>query len=129
MLEKTILSILSIVAQYLFPSLTNLQALFYCRFIMDFSSFDSDKLFSKKNLITYLILAIIILAIPIGVRLVQQQTQLKSLAAESKIEFSGDGVTCDPSVPSSAIACTTTESTITIELTSPFGLTGESQTD
>ena len=96
---------------------------------MDFSSFDTDKLLSKKNIITYLILAIIILGIPIGVRLAQQQTQLKSLAAEAKIEFSGEGVKCDPNAASNEVGCTTTSDTIRIELTSPFGLTVGSQTN
>ena len=88
---------------------------------MDLPSFDSDKLFSKKNVITYLILAIIILSIPIGVRLAQQQTQLRSLAAGGDIKFSGTGVTCDPNAASNEVGCKTTESNVRIELTSPFG--------
>lgn len=88
---------------------------------MDSSSFDSDKLFSKKNIISYLILAIIILAIPIGVRLAQQQTQLRSLATGDEIKFSGTGVTCDPNAASNEVGCKTTSGTVKIELTSPFG--------
>lgn len=80
---------------------------------MDYSS--SDNLFSKKNIITYLILAIIALAIPIAVKLVQNQQILKSQAAiqppitlpDLKKEQQGTPVTTSP--------------IIKIQLTSPLG--------
>ncbi len=61
-------------------------------------------LFSKKNIITYLILAIIALAIPVGIRLVQTQQLLKSKAATGnevtfpnlKQDAQGNFVTTDP---------------------------------
>lgn len=75
-----------------------------------------EKLFSKKNLIPYLILAIFILAIPLGVKLVQTQTQLKSRAAGGDITFRGTGVTC----PATG-ECSATEAQIEVVLDSPFG--------
>lgn len=87
---------------------------------MDLSLSDNN-LFSKKNIITYLILAIIILGIPIGVKLVQQQTQLRSKAAGDEIKFSGDGVKCDPNAASNEVGCSTTNPTVRVQITSPFG--------
>lgn len=88
---------------------------------MDYSSSD-NKLLSKKNLISYLILAIIILAIPLLVSLVQRQTQLKPKAAANEVTFpelsqdaSGNFVSKSPRVK--------------IQLSSPFGpATPQSQT-
>lgn len=86
---------------------------------MDYST--SDKLFSKKNIITYLILAIFILAIPLGVKLVQTQTKIQSRAqvgGEIKIpkrqtqEF-------DQQCDSSGDNCTTSKQRIQIEIKSP----------
>ena len=80
---------------------------------MDYSS---DKLFSKRNIIAYLILAIIILAIPVIVRLVQTQQLIKSQAASgseitlpelNKINPQGLQITNSPSVK--------------VQLNSPFG--------
>lgn len=67
-------------------------------------------------------MAILILAIPVGVNLVQRQQQLKIRATGEEIKFSGEGVTCNTA------GCTTTEPDITIELTSPFGPRQEIQT-
>lgn len=76
----------------------------------------SQKLFSKKNLISYLMLAIIILAIPLTVKLVQEQQILKSRAqAGPPIKFTGTGVDC------SRPECTSTSATLDIELLSPLG--------
>ncbi len=84
---------------------------------MDYSE---NKLFSKKNIISYLLLAILIVAIPVGIRLVQQQQILKSRAAgEAPITFkspSGTNV-----VDCSKGECVTTSSTIDIEVFSPLG--------
>lgn len=72
-------------------------------------------LLSKKNIISLLLLAILIVGIPLGVRLAQNRQQLKSRAAADPIKFSGPGVDC------SKQECITTSPTINIELTSPLG--------
>lgn len=80
---------------------------------MDYSS--SDNLFSKKNIITYLILAIIVLAIPVAVKLVQNQQILRSQAAlqppitfpDLKREQQGIPITTSPNIK--------------VQLISPFG--------
>ena len=61
---------------------------------------DTNNLFSKKYIISYLVLGLIILAIPLLVQLVQKQTQLKSSAASADFRFveQADGsVKCDSS--------------------------------
>lgn len=80
----------------------------------------AEELLSKKNIITFLILAILILAIPLSVSLLKQQV-LKARATGQEIKFSGTGVTCDPNAAPNEVGCTTTSQTIRIELTSPFG--------
>lgn len=76
-----------------------------------------NKLLTRKNIITFLLVGIMLLVIPVGVQLIQQQQTLKSKAAsEASINFSGEGVECDE-----AGNCTTTSDTIQIELNSPFG--------
>lgn len=82
---------------------------------MDFNFPSEEKLLSKKNLISLLLLAILIVGIPLGVRLAQRQQQLKSRAVVDPIKFSGTGVDC------SKTECVTTSPTINIELTSPLG--------
>lgn len=82
---------------------------------MDFNFPSEEKLLSKKNLISLLLLAILILAIPLGVRLARQQQILKSRAVADPIKFTGSGVDC------SKQECVTTSPTINIELTSPLG--------
>lgn len=70
---------------------------------------------NKKNIITYLTLAIIILAIPVGVKLVQKEQALKSSATGNEITFpdlkksdaEGNPITESPQVK--------------IKLDSPFG--------
>lgn len=79
---------------------------------MDYSS---DSIFSKKNIVSYLILAIIVLAIPLGIALIQRQTQLKSKATADPISFSGTGVNC------TATQCTTTSATNDIQISSTLG--------
>ena len=82
---------------------------------MDFTSSDNN-IFSKKNIISLLLLAILIVAIPLGVKLAQQQQILKSKAADApRIQFSGTGVDC------SKPDCTTTSPTVDLELTSSLG--------
>ena len=74
-----------------------------------------EKLFSKKNIITYLILAIIVLAIPVGVRIVETQRALQSKATGNEITFP------DLTRVDSAGNPITTTTQIKIKLDSPFG--------
>ena len=71
---------------------------------------------NKKNIITLLLLAILVLAIPVGVRLVKTQQILQSRATGGGITFRGTGVAC----PASG-ECSTTERQIEVVLDSPFG--------
>lgn len=79
-------------------------------------------LINRKNLIQLLLLAILIVAIPLAVKLVQTQQIFKSRAAfctgANCIQFSGTGVNC-PSVAN----CVTTNpaGTVDLNLTSPLG--------
>lgn len=85
---------------------------------MDYSS---EKLFSRKNIFAFLALLILVIAIPIAVMLAQRQQQFKSKAAsEPDISFLGT----DVKVGSDGIP-TTTSPTVTIKVTSPFGLSKE----
>jgi hypothetical protein len=65
------------------------------------------------------------MAIPLGIQLVQKQVQLKSRAAGETIKFSGTGVTCTPG--GSSEQCTTTSTTFTIQLDSPYGISSSQQ--
>lgn len=82
---------------------------------MDYST---ENIFSRKNLIPLLFLAILILAIPLGLKLVQQTQQLTSKAA-GDIKITGEGVSCTGN------ECTTTSPNFKIELDSPFGPPGQ----
>lgn len=73
---------------------------------------NSDALFTKNNLAALLFLAILILAIPLGVKLAQQTQILKSRAASTPIQFNGTGVDC------STTPCTTTNSNFNIIINS-----------
>ncbi|MBI4029429.1 MAG: hypothetical protein HY376_03620 [Candidatus Blackburnbacteria bacterium] len=80
---------------------------------MDYSA---DKLLSKKNIITFLLLAIIAAAIPVGVKLVQTQQLLRSQAVET-----GNEVTF-PKLKQDAQGNYVTNTTqIEVKLQSPFG--------
>lgn len=74
-----------------------------------------EKLFSKKHIIYLLVLLIMVVAIPLGVRLVERQTQLQSKASEGgQIEFADDeGVTCTGN------SCTTTTKDVKIRIKAP----------
>lgn len=55
-----------------------------------------NKLFTKKNIISLLIIGIILLIIPVGVKLAQQQQQFRSQAANPvQIIFTGPNVSTD----------------------------------
>lgn len=92
---------------------------------MDFSDLDltltENKILSKKNITTFLIIGILVLVIPFTVKLVERQQTLKSRAAgENAITFvPGDNIECDASGN-----CTTTDSTVELELKSPIGPPG-----
>lgn len=69
------------------------------------------KLLSKKNIIAFLVVGILLLAVPVGVRLVKEQQFLRSRAAGFEIRFSGDSVTQD-----SQGNYTTSDPTVDIDL-------------
>lgn len=73
---------------------------------------NSSSIFTKTNLVTLLFLAILILAIPLGVKLAQESQILKSRAASTPITFGGTGVDC------SGATCTTTSPNFNIILNS-----------
>lgn len=74
-------------------------------------------LFSKRNIISFLVIGIMLAAIPVAVRLVKEQQQLKSKAASTAgIIFTGDKVKQD-----SSGNYTTTSPDLQIKVTSPFG--------
>ncbi len=75
-----------------------------------------EKLFSKKNIITYLMLAIVALAIPLGVKLVQTQQTLKSRAATgNEIKF----VPKTGELECTSDRCTTTKPEVQVEIQAP----------
>ena len=75
-----------------------------------------NNLFSKKNIITYLLLAVVVLAIPVGIRLVQTQQLLKSRAATGN-EVTFPGLNQD----AQGNYVTTDPQKVDIRLESPFG--------
>jgi len=86
-------------------------------FMTSLPDFSERKFLSKRNIITFLIIGILLLAIPVGVKLVQEQQLLKSKATGTEIQFvPDDNVSCD-----SGGNCATTDPTVQIELRSPLG--------
>ena len=84
---------------------------------------DPDKVFSKKNIISYLLIAVLAVSIPVAVNLSQQRQTFESRAAEPKIEFKGEksgDVVCDPAAGVNEVSCTAKSSTIRVELTAPW---------
>lgn len=76
----------------------------------------------RKNTIALIVLAVLAVSIVVGVRLVQQQTQLKSKAAASlggEIKFTGDNVSGAGCTASSGV-CTATNRDIQLEIKNPF---------
>lgn len=83
---------------------------------MDYEFINQEKkLLTKKNIVTFLILAILMAGIPLGVKLVQEQQIFRPRAAAEPVKFSGVGVTCTNTT------CTTTSPTFDIDITSPAG--------
>lgn len=82
--------------------------------IMDYSA---EKLFSKKNIITFLLLAIIAAAVPVGLKLVQTQQILKSRAVAPGNEVTFPQLTKQDSEGNPL----TNTQQIQIRLESPFG--------
>lgn len=74
----------------------------------------NTSILNKKNIITLLIVGIMLLVIPAGVRLMSEQQLFKSKAAADPITFTGPNVSSDKK--------TTTSTTVTVELRSPLGL-------
>lgn len=92
---------------------------------MDYDFINQEKkLLSKKNIIAFLLLAIIVVAIPVGIKLVQTQQTIKSQAAGEPIVFPDLNRT-DPTTGNPV----SQGSTIKVQLNSPFGPpTPETQT-
>lgn len=83
----------------------------------------TKQFFTKKNIISFLVIGILLLSIPFGVRLALEQTQLRSRAAGNEITFvTGDTVAC--TTTNGKETCTTTSDTVPVELRSPFGPPG-----
>lgn len=71
--------------------------------------------FTKKNIITLLMVCIMLLIIPVGVKLAQEQQTLKSMAAsEASITFTGTNVSADKT--------TTIGPEVEVELRAPWPL-------
>ena len=78
----------------------------------------SENLFSKKHIIYLLLLLIVVVAIPLGVKLVQQQQQLRSQATgEGTITPVGEGVNCSGNI------CTTTTKQLQLDIKAMAGFT------
>lgn len=81
------------------------------------------KLLNKKNLLGLLVIGILVLVIPFGVKLVREQTALRSKASTDAVKFvtgESTGIECD----SNGGNCRTTSETVELELTSPLGEPG-----
>lgn len=87
----------------------------------------TNQIFTKKNILSFLVIGILLLSIPFGVKLALEQTQLRSKAANTEITFvPGDTVKC--TTTNSVETCTTTSDTVPIELRSPLGPPGAALT-
>lgn len=87
----------------------------------------TNQVFTKKNIISFLVIGILLLSIPFGVRLALEQTQLRSRAAVNVITFvQGDTVACK--TVNNKEECTTTSDTVPVELRSPLGPPGPTYT-
>lgn len=72
----------------------------------------------KKTIIGILLAAILLLAIPLSVKLLKSQLQLKSKASGNEIRFvTSDTLKC----PSGNGICTTSTPDVSVQLDSPFG--------
>ncbi|MFA5933359.1 MAG: hypothetical protein WCV81_03815 [Microgenomates group bacterium] len=74
---------------------------------------NNTRTLNKKNIITLLIIGIMVLVIPVGVKLASEQQFLRSKAAADPITFTGDNVSPDKR--------TTSSTALTVELRSPLG--------
>lgn len=80
---------------------------------------DDNTLLTKRNIIALVVLVVLAVAIPIGLRLVQQQQQLRSRASVGSttggVQFVQDtNTSCDADRN-----CTTTSDTVQIQLNPP----------
>ncbi len=57
------------------------------------------ELFTRKNIISLLVLAILVLAIPLGVRLIEQRAILTGQAAQADLNFTGPNVVDSSPIP------------------------------
>lgn len=75
---------------------------------------------NRKNIITFLVIGILLLAIPLGLRLLQSQQILKSKAAATPITFQGINVTNQNGKQVFRLD-DQGQPTVGLTLTSPFG--------
>lgn len=74
-------------------------------------------LLTKKNIISFLVIAILLLAIPFTMKLIQQRQNLQSKASTADpINFTGPNVSQDANG-----GLVTTDATVQVELRSPLG--------
>lgn len=79
---------------------------------------EGPRFFSKRNILAFLVVAILLISIPFGVKLVQERQNTKSKASSADaITFTGPNVDCT----SNPSQCTTTSSTVQLQLVSPLG--------
>lgn len=85
-----------------------------------FKSSAKALLFNKKNLINLLVLSILILAIPVGLRILQERQIIKSRAVADPVVPTGKDVSKKQDGK-----WTSKQAKVTLELTSPLGPPGE----
>ncbi|MDO8638035.1 MAG: hypothetical protein Q7R43_00540 [Candidatus Daviesbacteria bacterium] len=78
-----------------------------------------NKFFTKKSIITFLMIGIVLLAIPFSVKYLQQTNILKTRATGDEITFIGDNISCDE-----AGVCKATDTKFQVLLKSPLGPPG-----
>lgn len=79
---------------------------------------ESEKqLFTRKNVISFLLVGILVLAIPFATRLVQFRESLKIMAGSLEITFTGDDVDCSAGDDK----CVTKSDIVEVEFNSPLG--------
>ncbi|MBI4037398.1 hypothetical protein HY385_03165 [Candidatus Daviesbacteria bacterium] len=75
-----------------------------------------EKLLSRKNILSVLMVLVLLLVIPFGVNLIQKQQIFKGKAAVVPITFTGTDVKCDAQGN-----CSTTTGMVSADLRSPLG--------
>lgn len=76
-----------------------------------------ERFWNRKNILGFLAVGILLLAIPFGIKLLEQTTFLKSRAGGGGVTFAGDNIVDCPSYSGPCAK----DSKVTIQFTSPFG--------